>query len=156
MINQQIVENTVKNLLKIEGLTVNNEERMGADPQSDFYGKIDFEGSVFLLKLQDESEKKDGKDVGGENHYIFSINYFVNIKKMPKSKKEIDILRAINTFNEKHAIVKAIKFKTEGDAFTFWFRNEQLSNKELSTSVIKDILTTLKNAPKTLTSIMKG
>lgn len=156
MINQQILENTINNLSKIEGLTIEEEKTTRENTGNDFYRHINFEGSIFLLKLQDESEEKESRDINGENQYIFSLNLFVKIKKIPNSKKEIDILRAINTFNEKHAIVKAIKFRVEGDSCTFWFRNEQLSSKELDTSIIKNIIMTLKSAPKTLTGIMKG
>lgn len=112
--------------------------------------KLSHEGKTFLLRIQDESDEH------GELDHIFSINYMLRIKQLPKAKKEIDILRAVNKFNEQYAISKCIFVRKDNDTGIFWFRSEFLTDKETSKGIVENTIGSLKAAPGLLTKILRG
>jgi len=148
MISSEFIEYTKKNISEMPDVVITEEKFENENKALSL--KLLHDGKTFLLRMQDESDEH------GELDHIFSINYMLRIKQLPKTKKEIDILRAVNKFNEQYAISKCIFVKRDNDAGVFWFRSEFLTDKETNKGIIENTLGSLKTAPGLLTEILRG
>lgn len=151
MISNELIEQTKKTLEEMDGFTVI--EHATENDDRDFVVKFSVDNTTFLMKLQDETDNLISESK--ELTFILSINYMLRIKKLPKTKKEIDLLKAANRFNEKYAISKCIFVKREKEGDVFWFRTESLLDSMVSGNIIKSTIGSLKSSPKLLTEIIR-
>lgn len=157
MIKTELVTTTKKNLSLIEGVDI-LEEKFGRDNNS-LNLKFSYDGKSLTLRIQDESSEES------PNKNIFSINYIIRIRDIPKNKKEIDILRSINKYNEEYAVNKCIlikeepevknKNKSDDNTIIIWFRSEYLNDGEVKREIIEDTIKSIKSAPSLLTSLIR-
>lgn len=148
MVSSEIIDFTKETVSGIDGVSIIDD--FFENDKTDFVMRFNSEGQTFLLKIQSEP------DEASEDTHIFSINYMLRIKNIPKTKKEIDILKSVNEFNEKYAITKCIFVSNEDKSCVFWFRTESLTNKKTAASIIKGNIGSLKSAPALLTNLIRG
>lgn len=148
MISNDLVEYTKKNIATLD--KVSDIEARYENDDKEFTIRFKFEGNVLLLKIQDESYEES------KDEHVFSINYILRIKRENKNKKETDILKSINKFNERYAIAKCIHLKRDSETDTIWFRNESLTDIGTNQKLIINIIKTLISSPKLLMDIIRG
>lgn len=147
MINNDTVDSYKKAILSITDVQITEEKK--EDEGSSHIFIIKNENTSYLIKIQ------NAEDEYSKTKHIFSINFVLRINNVPKIKKEIDLLNAINKFNQRYAIVKCMLHKNDGKN-TFWFRSESLTNSIVSSDLITNMISVLKSSPKLLTSLIKA
>ncbi|MDM7172553.1 hypothetical protein QUH50_11590 [Klebsiella variicola] len=147
MINNDTVDSYKTAILSITDVQITEEKN--EDEGSSHIFIIKNENTSYLIKIQ------NAEDEYSKTKHIFSINFVLRINNVPKIKKEIDLLNAINKFNQRYEIVKCMLHKNDGKN-TFWFRSESLTNSIVSSDLITNMISVLKSSPKLLTSLIKA
>ncbi|MCP6669530.1 hypothetical protein NL517_29500, partial [Klebsiella pneumoniae] len=91
-INNDTVDSYKTAILSITDVQITEEKK--EDEGSSHIFIIKNENTSYLIKIQ------NAEDEYSKTKHIFSINFVLRINNVPKIKKEIDLLNAINKFNQ--------------------------------------------------------